>query len=536
MCGWCFLSFSLKRAAGMGLCMHKFMMGLGALGVLGLAGCGKGGGEAQLGVAVVGEGEQSGYFSAVQPHLELGGVLYGYADIDGDLVRLAEGLWEFAKMAAEEVPMMGMAMSVDVGGILRDLGADDIKAVGLSSVKGADGIFRNRVYLHTPEGRRGLLKVVGGGSVPFSTLHLAPRDADVFMESDYDLPSVYEGVRAVVARVGGEMVAGMLDGKMKEEQDGVSAFALMNSLKGRSTLVVRIPDGEAVTLPGGTDGVMPRVPMAEILFRIEGVAPELTAKLAQVPGLVVEKEGTRRVYSLEERLPIAWLDLRLEVVGNVVTLVSAPGLLVAPAVGDSLADEPEFKRMLGLLGAEGNGLTYVTPRFFEKIHLLGELNQGMPKEVRSGVQMILSQVPQPGKGLMMVRVNLPEGLLFTSLWHRSMKRDLVMLPLMNPAGVGLLAAMAIPAFQKVRASSQEKAIMNNLRQLGAASQQYFLETGKAVATYDDLVGTGRNKYIRSLDPVAGEDYTGLVFRQEDRVISVTTAAGVTVSYEIYRTW
>ncbi|MEY4090685.1 MAG: Fimbrial protein precursor, partial [Verrucomicrobiota bacterium] len=31
--------------------------------------------------------------------------------------------------------------------------------------------------------------------------------------------------------------------------------------------------------------------------------------------------------------------------------------------------------------------------------------------------------------------------------------------------IGLLAAMAIPAFQKVRVSSQDKAILNNARQL-----------------------------------------------------------------------
>jgi len=33
--------------------------------------------------------------------------------------------------------------------------------------------------------------------------------------------------------------------------------------------------------------------------------------------------------------------------------------------------------------------------------------------------------------------------------------------------IGLLAAMAIPAFQKVRVSSQEKAVVNNLRQFAS---------------------------------------------------------------------
>ena len=43
--------------------------------------------------------------------------------------------------------------------------------------------------------------------------------------------------------------------------------------------------------------------------------------------------------------------------------------------------------------------------------------------------------------------------------------------------IGLLAAMAIPALQKVRQSSQDKAVLNNARQLSAAADQYFLENG-----------------------------------------------------------
>lgn len=70
--------------------------------------------------------------------------------------------------------------------------------------------------------------------------------------------------------------------------------------------------------------------------------------------------------------------------------------------------------------------------------------------------------------------------------------------------VGLLAAMAIPAFQKVRAASQEKVIVNNVRQLAAAADQYFLEHDTTVAGFRDLVGT--NAYISTLNPIVGESY------------------------------
>lgn len=49
--------------------------------------------------------------------------------------------------------------------------------------------------------------------------------------------------------------------------------------------------------------------------------------------------------------------------------------------------------------------------------------------------------------------------------------------------IGLLAAMAIPAFQKVRSSSLEKTVLNDARQIGSAAQQYFLENGANAVTF-----------------------------------------------------
>jgi type IV pilus assembly protein PilA len=85
--------------------------------------------------------------------------------------------------------------------------------------------------------------------------------------------------------------------------------------------------------------------------------------------------------------------------------------------------------------------------------------------------------------------------------------------------IGLLAAMAIPAFQKVRAASQEKTVLNNLRQLSSAAQQYFLENGVATVAYADLVGS--DKYIKTINLVAGETYP-TTLNQTDTIIVATT--------------
>ena len=72
--------------------------------------------------------------------------------------------------------------------------------------------------------------------------------------------------------------------------------------------------------------------------------------------------------------------------------------------------------------------------------------------------------------------------------------------------IGLLAAMAIPAFQKVRVASQDKAVLNNARQMAAAADQYYLENGTTSALSASLVGA--TNYVKALNTVASETYPG----------------------------
>jgi type IV pilus assembly protein PilA len=70
--------------------------------------------------------------------------------------------------------------------------------------------------------------------------------------------------------------------------------------------------------------------------------------------------------------------------------------------------------------------------------------------------------------------------------------------------IGLLAAMALPAFQKARASAQNKAVLSNARQIAGAADQYFLEYGTSTAALASLVGN--SAYVKIINTVANETY------------------------------
>jgi type IV pilus assembly protein PilA len=93
--------------------------------------------------------------------------------------------------------------------------------------------------------------------------------------------------------------------------------------------------------------------------------------------------------------------------------------------------------------------------------------------------------------------------------------------------IGLLAAMAIPAFQKVRSASQDKTVLNNARQLSAGADQYYLENGVSSVASSDLVGS--DKYVKAVNTVAGETYP--VGYTQGQAITILAVAGArTITY------
>jgi type IV pilus assembly protein PilA len=95
--------------------------------------------------------------------------------------------------------------------------------------------------------------------------------------------------------------------------------------------------------------------------------------------------------------------------------------------------------------------------------------------------------------------------------------------------IGLLAAIAIPAFQRVRSNSQDKAVTGNLRQLSAAADQYYTEHGASSVASSVLVGSSSTQYIKVIVTVAQEAYSPLLTLGQP-VTASGLAGSRTVSY------
>ena len=88
--------------------------------------------------------------------------------------------------------------------------------------------------------------------------------------------------------------------------------------------------------------------------------------------------------------------------------------------------------------------------------------------------------------------------------------------------IGLLVAIAIPGFQKIRSSAQDSAVKANLRQIGTGAQTFFTQNGvQTSCNTSDIVGTNPSQLMGTFTPTAGETYVTPIV-----VGSAITATGV----------
>ena len=85
--------------------------------------------------------------------------------------------------------------------------------------------------------------------------------------------------------------------------------------------------------------------------------------------------------------------------------------------------------------------------------------------------------------------------------------------------IGILASLAVPAFQKARWKAVETSVRNNLRQIWGAAQQYMLENGVDQIDFENIVqwkpkgcaAIGTNGgYTSVIQQVSSENYSGLI--------------------------
>ena len=393
-------------------------------------------------------------FQAVTSQLDPGGVVHAYVSIDGDLT----GIAGFVNSMMDEMRKMEAGVpEVNVPALLRVTGLDAVSAMGFSSVRTGDG-FRNKIYIHTPDGRRGLLRLMGGDSKPFEVLKFAPAGSDFVIEQDLNFKTLYESVVEGAGVVMGEEGKAMVQMALKQPMPPPITFTMekvMADLDTKLTLILDADPNKMVHLPDAPKELkIPQLKGAVLIDGFGWMANELTKVLEPMlaqggnhapPFKIVRNANwigmqmaiQSQSFSERDRNQITGLGLDTALLAHHVptgklVLASAKDFadqLFAPK--PSLGQDPAFQKTMKGLPMEGTALAYASPVFFsslrqsfEKVNELANDKDHEQDDRFLATTFINLLLPKNARGEGGVTTNTKDGMLTVSNSAHSHKTSL----------------------------------------------------------------------------------------------------------------
>ena len=397
--------------------------------------------------------EEAARFASVTGQVDLGGVVFGYLSVDGDLTAIgkyANSFLDEMRKIQPDVP------PVNVPALLKITGLDAISALGFSSVATADG-FRNKTYVHTPKGRRGLLRLMGGESKPFEVVALAPAGSDLVIEQDLNLKTLYESVLEAADLAMGEQGKAMVRMTLKQPMPPPITFTMEKVMADLDTKLTVIIDADPTkmvrVLPHQLE--IPQLKGAVLLDGLGWIADELTKVLEPMLAQGGKRKPPFKILrnanwvgmqldlisasaaSEREKKEISELGLETALLAHHVPsgkLVLASGKEFADKLFASkpgLGQDPAFQKTMKGLPMEGTSLTYASPAFFsslrqsfEKLNELANDKEHEQDDRFAATSLLNLLLPKNAWGEGSVTTNTKDGTLTISNSAHSHKSSL----------------------------------------------------------------------------------------------------------------
>ena len=497
-----------------------------------------------------------GHFDAVAKHLQTGGVLYTVVDIDGDVAKFAaigDGLLDFAKKEAGGALPPGLSATA----LMKSLGLDRLKAIGMSSKPAAGNLFHNRALIYLPEGRSGLFKLIGGAVGPLQSPAMAPAGSDIVMESEVTLSALLEIAESVLRSAGDEAMLQQYRGLLGLPMPGglnMTAGDFIAKLNTRIIIAGRLEKDKSFSIPG-SDITLPGFRLVVSFDNLDFLTEPLLTYAKHSADVTVETGGGYQIIkpktAAEDQPPFLRPLFYHDIKSKRLLLGTHPDAVTEFLDNKTpLSADPAFVQAMAGLPTEANELSYLTPAVYQ---LLGQLFEEAVKAApatsggpdNAALQQIFGYFqklsPLPTLPAVTLRANLPEGMLFLSNSTSSFKSILTI-----PAALatGLVGALGFGAYEGLMPSlkaknearnseetaaegsggaDDDKGVRHNLQQIAFAAQSFFVDKpGSTEVTYEQLIDA---ELLFKLDPVRGESYKGLKLEKAGGVLSLKLPGG-----------
>jgi hypothetical protein len=445
-------------------------------------------------------------YNEVTSQLDSGGNFYLYLGTAQWLDNLSTKVGSFRQTLAslpnlkpEDAANVNKAFDIATR-LIKDSGIEDVSGVGMSSVEIEKGMYRNKMLMHHYPGKGDgfLWQLAGGEPHPLTGLDFLSTDTAMAVFSDADLPLLWNVVKKEIAKADLPPAEQWLNNLpvQFQRQTQVKWNDFLDSLGGEFGLLVTLDPDKDLSLP--LPGAALKIPQPGLLLAVkvkdDTIFNRIDLALKSNPQVSQANKPDFKMRTLRVPLPLIG-ELRPSAASSVGYLfVASDDSLIRDALAvksgkkSGLKSTDEFKHLAKGLPDQGNQFVFVSQHFAETIMQVQQQAISANTKTQPAVAQWLQSVyhSQPSF-LYSVGMNTPEGCLTIENGSQGYASTALLAPV---AVVGMLSAIAIPNFVKARATSQQNACINNLRQIDGAKQQWALEKGKKatdVPTREDLL-------------------------------------------------
>lgn len=437
-------------------------------------------------------------FQAVMSELDQGGDVLVVMNVEGAFQELMDLVTKIMAAIPSEDPEAAQAKAIvaKLKVFLKKNGFFAATGVGFSSVPVSNGMSTVKLFVSrdSAAGNLPLWRTMTGGEPRKQvTADFLPSDTALFRIVDVAPSDMLQMVKNGVADIGpaGSMMAfsNALDGASAAL--GMSIESLINSMGDEIFISVKLSSQSKVVIPVPT-GDRLEVPEPSLLFgckvKDDSLMKLVTELLAKNEIPVVESKVGSTVLVTVNGLPPMPVPFQptFAMHGGCFLVGSTP-----KTVGDAIsafdqkngfAAAGEFRTAFKNLPAVNNGMAFLSPRFFEALaaiqaRLMKTGGRSSPdselfQSMFSDMMMAVGKEP-----IAFVMVNKKNGVQMQGTMPGGGSMLIAGMTVAPAASVGMLAAIAVPAFMKARNNARSSACVNNLRLIESAKDNYAIDYG-----------------------------------------------------------
>lgn len=448
-------------------------------------------------------------FAEVTAQLDPGGNFFLYLGTAQWLEQLSGKVagWrqKFAAMPnvkSNDVMNINKAFDI-VGRLIQDSGVESVTGLGMSSIEIEKGMYRNKAFLHHYAGKDDgfIWKLCGGPPHPLTGLDLCPANTALAIFADAELPLLWNVAKAEVAQSGFPQANDFLQQlpDQFEKKTNVKWDAFLNSLGGEFGLIITLDQSNNVPIPLPTGLIQIPAPGLLLVIKVndDTIFNRLEVELKKQPTLISVETNGVSMRTLPVPIPLPFSLRPTAATGGGYLFIASSDALVQAALAVKSGGQPglkstaEFKRLAQGIPEQGNQFSFMSASFGRALAAIQQqimTAQSRQNASTAQLEWFKSLLHSDRAAFAYsVGMNTPDGCLTVGNGNQS-AAALVLLPAL--AVPGMMAAIAIPNFVKARATSQQNACINNLRQLDAAKNQWALEKVKKTGdapTKEDLL-------------------------------------------------